>query len=113
VIPEYIGLVFENTGISALLTVESVGSTMDNLNTAILGRVLIALPSTDEQRAIVTHIAQETAKLDALKQAAERTIGLLKERRAALIAEAVTGRIALLPTAQSSNEGDALCSSNI
>ena len=46
-----------------------------------------------EQRAIVSHIVAETAKLDALRAATERTIALLKERRAALIAAAVTGRI--------------------
>jgi type I restriction enzyme S subunit len=51
------------------------------------------LPPIGEQRAIVAYINQETAKLDALKQAAERTIGLLKERRGALIAAAVTGQI--------------------
>ncbi len=43
--------------------------------------------------AIVTHIASETAKLDAMRSATERTIALLKERRAALIAAAVTGQI--------------------
>lgn len=55
----------------------------------------IFLPPLAEQRAIVAHIEQETAKLDALKQAAERTIGLLKERRAGLVAAAVTGGICL------------------
>ena len=51
------------------------------------------MPPIDEQRAIVAHIAAETAKLDALRAATERTIALLKERRAALIAAAVTGQI--------------------
>jgi type I restriction enzyme S subunit len=53
----------------------------------------IALPNLDEQRAIVAHISAETTKLDALRTATERTISLLKERRASLIAAAVTGRI--------------------
>ena len=51
------------------------------------------MPPMDEQRAIVAHIAAETARLDALRSATERTIALLKERRAALIAAAVTGQI--------------------
>jgi type I restriction enzyme S subunit len=55
--------------------------------------IWLPVPPIEEQRAIVAHIEQETAKLDALKQAAERTIGLLKERRATLIAAAVTGKI--------------------
>ncbi len=47
----------------------------------------------DEQRAIVAHTASDTAKLDALRAAARRTISLLKERRAAVIAAAVTGKL--------------------
>ena len=47
----------------------------------------------EEQYDIARYILVETAKLDAMRQAAERTIGLLKERRAALIAAAVTGKI--------------------
>jgi type I restriction enzyme S subunit len=53
----------------------------------------LPLPGLREQRAIVSHIAKEAAKLDALRAAAERTIALLKERRAALISAAVTGKI--------------------
>lgn len=59
------------------------------------GTLELFLPPLDEQRAIVAHIAKETAKLDALREATERTIRLLKERRAALIAAAVTGKIAI------------------
>jgi type I restriction enzyme S subunit len=50
-------------------------------------------PPADEQRAIIAHIARETAKLDAVRAATERTIALLKERRSALIAAAVTGQL--------------------
>ena len=53
----------------------------------------VPLPPVDEQAAIVAHIATETATLDALRSATERTIALLKERRTALIAAAVTGRL--------------------
>lgn len=53
----------------------------------------VPVPPLAEQRAIVAHVAAETAKLDALRASAERTIALLKERRAALISAAVTGRI--------------------
>ena len=38
-------------------------------------------------------IAAETARLDALAAATARSIALLKERRAALIAAAGTGRV--------------------
>lgn len=54
--------------------------------------VYLPLPSRVEQREIVAHIGHESRKLDSLGAAAERTIALLKERRAALIAAAVTGK---------------------
>lgn len=53
----------------------------------------LPLPAQSEQRAIVAHINADTVKLDALRSATERTIALLKERRTALIAAAVTGQI--------------------
>ena len=55
--------------------------------------VYLPVPPQEEQRAIVLHIARETAKLDAVRSATERTIVLLKERRAALIAAGVTGQL--------------------
>lgn len=55
--------------------------------------VPLFLPPLAEQRAIVEHVARETRKLDAVRAATERTIALLKERRSALIAAAVTGQI--------------------
>lgn len=53
----------------------------------------LAIPPLEEQREIVAHLHRETAKLDTLTTEAERAITLLKERRAALISAAVTGKI--------------------
>lgn len=50
-------------------------------------------PPLAEQHEIVRHIAAETAKIDRLRAATEHSITLLKERRGALIAAAVTGQI--------------------
>lgn len=55
--------------------------------------VYLPVPPLAEQHAIVEHIASETAKLDAARAATERTVALLTERRAALIAAAVTGQL--------------------
>ncbi len=63
------------------------------LETEVLGRLEIALPPLDEQRAIVDHISDATSRLDSLSAATESTIALLKERRSAVIAAAVTGQI--------------------
>jgi type I restriction enzyme S subunit len=56
-------------------------------------------PPLEEQQKIVRHIGTETAKIDRLKAATEHSITLLKERRGALIAAAVTGQIDILEAA--------------
>lgn len=71
----------------------SVGVSYPAINASEVMDIPVAIPARPEQRAIVAHIEAETAKLDALRAAAERTIDLLKERRAALISAAVTGQI--------------------
>jgi restriction endonuclease S subunit len=71
----------------------SQSAAQPGLSVDLVGNLSLPVPPVDEQRAIVAYISAETAKLDALRAATERTIGLLKERRAALIAAAVTGRI--------------------
>lgn len=53
----------------------------------------VTLPPIAEQENIVSHLALETTKLDALTAEAGRAISLLKERRSALISAAVTGKI--------------------
>lgn len=74
---------------------DDAGGTKETHTCEELRAMKVPLPPTLEQRAIVAHIESETSKLDALRAAAERTIGLplLKERRAALIAAAVTDRL--------------------
>lgn len=62
--------------------------------------VFLPVPSIEEQCAIVSYIAKQTAKLDSLRSATQRTIILLKERRSAIITAAITGQIKL---------GDAVC----
>jgi len=50
----------------------------------------IGLPSEAEQQAIASFLDRETARIDALIQKKERMIELLKEKRIALITQAVT-----------------------
>jgi type I restriction enzyme S subunit len=53
----------------------------------------IPLPPTDEQREIARYLDRKTAEIGALIAKAREFIALARERRAALITEAVTGRI--------------------
>ncbi|HGO6081721.1 TPA: restriction endonuclease subunit S [Burkholderia cenocepacia] len=53
----------------------------------------LPVPPVVEQTEIAAFLERETGKLDALKAEAESAIDLLRERRSALIAAAVTGKI--------------------
>lgn len=55
--------------------------------------VRVALPSPEEQDAILANIERETTRIDGLIHETEHSIALLKEKRAALITAAVTGKI--------------------
>ena len=55
--------------------------------------VSLPVPPLSEQREIISDIANKARKLDELYAATDRTTALLKERRTALIAAAVTGQI--------------------
>ena len=63
------------------------------LETERLGQIPIPIPPRVEQQQITRYISGSTDKVDEVRTATERTIVLLKERRAALITAAVTGRI--------------------
>lgn len=67
----------------------------NNLPQSSLLAFLMTVPPYDEQRSIVDFIDAEIGKLDRLGGEAGRAIALLRERRSALIAAAVTGQIDL------------------
>lgn len=98
---DYAGQLFRTEMFSAECARWSHGIVWDRLRLYWEGfrDIEVPLPPLDEQRMILASIQRETAKLDALRGATERTIALLKERRAALIAAAVTGKLDVSRTA--------------
>lgn len=72
---------------------DTVGATSPHVNVGTIRNYILAEPPSTEQMEISAFLDAETAKLDALKTEAESAIDLLKERRSALIAAAVTGKI--------------------
>lgn len=64
-----------------------------HLNAEELGEIAFVLPPTQEQEAIVLALGQEITNIETLEAATKRTVDLLRERRSALIAAAVTGRL--------------------
>ena len=67
-----------------------VGSTVESLESDLVGKTEVSVPALGRQRAIVDYLDRETARLDALVAAKERVLGLLAEKRRALITRAVT-----------------------
>ena len=61
-----------------------------NLNTETVGGIKVAIPPAEEIDTILGHLANETARIDALVEKKTRFIELLREKRQALITHAVT-----------------------
>lgn len=66
------------------------GATVESIEHSYLAETVLPLPSPVEQFAIAAFLDRETTKIDALVDAQERLIDLLKEKRQAVISHAVT-----------------------
>ncbi|MCZ4505719.1 restriction endonuclease subunit S [Rhodococcus ruber] len=75
------------------------GSTRARLNTKVVQQVEIPLPDRNTQNTLVAKSRADTSKIDRLIGESERFVELARERRAALIAAAVTGQIVVRETA--------------
>ena len=91
--PEYSYLLITSEGVVSELSLESKGSTMDNLNTETLGRVRLPVPPTEEQIDILEYVHLVAGEFKSLIDKADSAISLMQERRTALISAAVTGKI--------------------
>ncbi len=92
-LPEYLKLLLETGAAKRYFELSSVGSTMDNLNTEILLALPILVPPIDAQKRVVRTVSRSRAHNLELETKLSRSIGLLTERRQALITAAVTGQI--------------------
>lgn len=90
---EFLTVVLRSSIVFEQFAMVSRGGTMDTINIGTLNAITLALPPLHEQSEILAFLAKEVAKLDVLSSAADQAITLLKERRSALIAAAVTGKI--------------------
>ena len=92
---QYARLLFRTAAFSAECARHSHGIVWDRLRLYWAGfrNIEVPLPPVQEQADIVEQSAFDTKRLDEVSKSAESTISLLKERRAALIAAAVTGQI--------------------
>ena len=91
VIPEYLLLVFY--AMKDELERYTFGATLKTIGMPDINKLAAAFPDIEEQKTIVDHVFQTRKKLDLLIAKAESAINVIKERRAALISAAVTGKI--------------------
>ena len=69
------------------------GGGQPNISMGTVSSLKIPTPSISEQETILERIEQETSTINELLSETEKSIGLLKEHRTALISAAVTGKI--------------------
>jgi type I restriction enzyme S subunit len=91
--PSFLIRLLSTPGVADWLGLQSIGATMQNLNTSIIGRIPLVVPPAGEQVAIATFLDRETARIDALVSKVFDAIDRLKELRTSLISAAVTGKI--------------------
>ena len=72
---------------------ETTGVSVPHISPDQITSFVIAIPPVTEQTCIVEHLRHELERMDFLHENARRAIDLLTERRSALIAAAVTGKI--------------------
>jgi type I restriction enzyme S subunit len=71
----------------------SVGAIQAHYNTGTLANLRIPLPSIDEQRRILATCRDQVVPLEAAISCLEREIELLREYRARLVSDVVTGKL--------------------
>lgn len=91
--PRFLMHLLSTSRVRDWLQLQSVGSTMQNLNTSIISRIPLALPNPAAQDKIVMRIDLESGRIDSLISKIHNGIERLKECRTALISAAVTGKI--------------------
>lgn len=80
-------------GFAMYIEPDFTGVSVPHMSEQQVGNFAIALPDTPTQRRIVSHIREQHASIDAALETARQSISLMRERRAALISAAVTGKI--------------------
>jgi type I restriction enzyme S subunit len=92
-LPAFLAFYLTIAGVREWLELQSVGATMQNLNTAIVARVPVVLPPLNEQESIARYVEAMHHSLRVLINRVVEAIDRLNEYRTGLITAAVTGQI--------------------
>ncbi|AAK22606.1 restriction endonuclease subunit S [Caulobacter vibrioides] len=101
--PNYLAWSLRASEVETLCRLDEAGHGTKALRMDAWSTMELPAPSLAEQQAIAAFLDRETAKIDALVEAQERLIALLKEKRQAVISHAVTK--GLDPSAQMKDSG--------
>jgi type I restriction enzyme, S subunit len=91
--PHFVAYALNSRGCYEQSQLHTRGATNQDLGLTRMTKIWLALPKPNEQREIVKRLHEITSSLDLLVREAEGVIGILQERRSALISAAVTGKI--------------------
>jgi len=90
---EFLAFFMLSEAFSSFALIESDRVAMPKINRESLKAIKVPVPPIEEQIEIVSFIQAELCAIDSLVVESKKGIQLLKERRAALITDAVTGKI--------------------
>lgn len=86
----FIGYQLRSREVISIIDGSTFGSKMPRASWDFVGAMPFTLPPAHEQEAIVSFLDRETSKIDTLVEEQRRLIELLKEKRQAVISQAVT-----------------------
>jgi type I restriction enzyme S subunit len=92
-IADFVALALAGSVYQERMVFDAGGTTIKHIYISRLVKMAVATPPVKEQRVIVRELRSMLSQLDGLQQTAGHAIELLKERRSAVIAAAVTGKI--------------------
>ncbi len=90
---DYLVHLLQLAGPREWLSLRSVGSTMENLNTRILANLPLPIPPRSEQTTILRHISKELTAVETVIGKTESEIDLIREYRTRLVSDVVTGQL--------------------
>lgn len=76
-----------------MLSISSIGATMDNLNAGMVARLRLPCPPLREQHIIMELIHSTSLRIRQTVNTQQREIAFLREYRTRLIADVVTGKL--------------------
>ena len=90
---EYLLTYLRSYGATSDIAFNSVGAIQAHYNTETLGNLRIPLPSIPEQEAILSNLQIQLTPTETIIERTKREIELLREYRARLVADVVTGKL--------------------